>query len=205
MSEQPAERALTTMASPIIVPKDAPFSDRLLFVVVALLIGLACFAGLLALVAAVAPRSTERCRAVLSRWPWATLLSGLVVVGAGGSLAGYLLSLGYVPRLLGVEIDPVPLAAGLALVTALMAIAACGAAGVAAFLGGRLLAPAQEEAAPLRRILVGSLVMVLSSWFPVVGWAIVMPGMILMSCGAPPVAWWRRRQLAEPPRVREGV
>lgn len=69
MNTQPAQRAVTTMASPMIIGKDEPFITKLAFVVAALVIGLACFTALMALASVVMPKTAERCKAVVGRWP----------------------------------------------------------------------------------------------------------------------------------------
>lgn len=195
MNPQPAQRAVTTMASPMIISKDEPFLTKLIFVVVALVIGFLCFAALMALLHAVFPRTARRCEAAIERWPLQALASGLLVYAIGGTLAWFFLSRGYVPRLLKVEIVPGMLAAGLVVVTALLGLTVAGGSGVVRLVGGRLLDGTTQPVTPLRQVLVGTSATVLASWFPLVGWAVVLPLVLLVSGGALPTAWLRRRHL----------
>ena len=67
MTQQPAQRAVTTMASPMIISQNEPFITKLAFVVVALVIGVASFVALVALASVVMPRTTERAKAEIGR------------------------------------------------------------------------------------------------------------------------------------------
>jgi hypothetical protein len=195
MNQQPAQRAVTTMASPVIISQNEPFITKLAFVVVAVILGVACFVALIAVASVVMPRTAARAKAAVSRWPIQTFLAGLVTFAAGGSLAYYFLARGYIPRLLRVEIVPGMLGAGLALVLLLLTVTVIGATGVVRFLGERLTGHPNPPATPLRQIVVGSLAGVFGSWFPIVGWVLVLPGLLLTSCGAALVGWLRYRQL----------
>jgi hypothetical protein len=195
MNNQPAQRAVATMASPMIISANEPFSTKLAFVVVALVIGVACFVGLLAVVSVVMPKTAARSKAVVSRWPVQAFVTGLLMFAIGGTLSYYFLTHGYIPRLLRVEIVPGMLGTGLGLVTLLLSLTVIGATGVVRFLGERLTAHPSVQATPLRQIVVGSLAGVFGSWFPVVGWALVLPGLLMTSAGAAIVAWVRYRQL----------
>ena len=195
MNNQPAQRAVTTMASPMILSANEPFITKLAFVVVALVIGVACFVALLALLSAVLPRTADRCKTVVSRWPVQAFVAGLLTFTIGGSLAYFFLRRGYIPRLLLVEVVPGMLGTGLALVAALLTVTFVGATGVVRFLGERLTAHPAQAATPLRQIVVGTLAAVLGSWFPIVGWLFVLPGVLAISCGAAIVGWIRYRQL----------
>jgi hypothetical protein len=195
MNTQPAQRAVTTMASPMIISANEPFITKLAFVVVALVIGVSCFVALLAVVSVVMPKTAARSKAVVSRWPFQAFAAGLVTFALGGLLAYYFLTRGYVPRLLRVEIVPGFLGAGLGLVTLLLTLTVIGATGVVRFFGERLTAHPTETATPLRQIVVGTLCGVLGCLFPVVGWVLVLPGLLLTSAGAAIMAWVRYRQL----------
>jgi len=183
------------MASPMIMSANEPFITKLAFVVVALILGVACFVALMAVLTAVLPKTADRCRAVVSRWPIQALAAGLLTFAVGGSLAYFFLTRGYVPRLLRVEVDPLMLGTGLALVTAILTVTCVGATGVVRVLGERLTAHPTRAATPVRQIVVGTLAAVLGSWFPIVGWLLVLPGVLAVSCGAAIVGWIRYRQL----------
>ncbi len=192
MNTQPAQRAVTTMASPMIIGKDEPFVIKLVFVVVALTIGLLCFAALLALASAVMPRTAARCKAVVERWPFQAFAAGLLTYVVGGGLAWYFLSHGYIPRLLKVQVVMGMLIPGLCLVAVLLLLTVMGATGTVRFVGERLTG----SATPLRQILTGTLAATLASWFPIVGWVIVLPGLLFVSTGALIIGWVRTKQIA---------
>jgi hypothetical protein len=195
MNPQPAQRAVTTMASPMIISASEPFITKLAFVVVALAIGVACFVALMALVSVVMPGTAARSRAAVSRWPIQAFVLGALTLALGGASAYYCLAHGYIPRLLRVEIVPGMLAAGLVLVTLLLAIVVAGATGVVRFVGDRLTVHPREPATPLRAIVTGTLAGVFGSLFPIVGWVFVLPGLVATSAGAAILAWVRYRRL----------
>jgi protein-S-isoprenylcysteine O-methyltransferase Ste14 len=87
------------------------------------------------------------------------------------------------------------LGAGLGLATLLIAIVVIGATGVVRFLGERLTAHPTDQATPMRQIVVGTLAGVFGSLFPVVGWGLVLPGLLMTSAGAAILAWVRYRRL----------
>ncbi|MDO8836669.1 MAG: hypothetical protein Q7V01_13795 [Vicinamibacterales bacterium] len=194
MNAQPAQRAVTTMASPMIIGRDEPFVVKLVFVVVALAIGLMCFAALLALASAVMPKTAARCKTVIGRWPVQALAAGLLTYVVGGGLAWYFLSHGYIPRLLKVQVVMSMLVPGLCLAALLLLLTVIGATGTVRFLGERLTGSG-TPVTPLREILTGTLAATLASWFPIVGWVIVLPGLLFVSTGALIIGWVRTRQL----------
>jgi hypothetical protein len=193
--QQPAQRAVTTMASPMIISQNEPFITKLAFVVVALAIGVASFVALVALASVVMPRTAERAKAAVSRWPVQTFLCGAVTLAAGAPLAYFFLRRGYIPRLLRVEIVPGMLGAGLALVLGLLTLAVAGATGVVRVVGERLTAHPTLPATPLRQVVVGTLAAVFGSLFPAVGWVLVLPGLLCTACGAVVMGWVRYRRL----------
>jgi hypothetical protein len=195
MNTQPAARAVTTMASPMILSASEPFLTKLAFVVVALIIGLASFVALMALVSAVMPKTAERCKAVVSRWPLHAFAAGLLTYLVGGALSWYFLSHGYIPRLLRVEVVPGMLGAGLGLVTLLLLLTVVGATGVVRFIGERLTGHPTVQTTPVRQIVTGTLASVLGSWFPFIGWIIALPGLLFVSSGAVIIGWVRARHL----------
>jgi hypothetical protein len=198
MNTQPAQRAVTTMASPMIIGKDEPFITKLAFVVVALVIGILCFTALMALASAVMPKTAARCRAVVARWPIQAFAVGLLTYAIGGGLTWYLLSRGYIPRLLKVQIVLPMLVPGLALATLLLLVTVIGAMGAVRLLGERLthVPEGATPVTPIRQITTGTLTCVLASLFPVIGWAIVLPALLCVSSGALIVGWIRSRQLS---------
>jgi hypothetical protein len=198
MNTQPAQRAVTTMASPMIIGKDEPFITKLAFVVVALLIGILCFTALMALASAVMPRTAARCRSAVERWPIQAFAVGLLTYAIGGGLTWYLLSRGYIPRLLKVQIVLPMLIPGLALATLLLLVTVVGAMGTVRLLGERLTQVPDNvtPAPPVRQIVTGTLTCVLASLFPVIGWGLVLPALLCVSSGALVLGWIRGRQLS---------
>jgi hypothetical protein len=179
----------------MIVGKDEPFLAKLAFVVVALVIGLASLVALVALLGAVLPRTARRCEVAAARWPLQSLLAGLLVYALALPLAWVLLSRGYVPRLLRVEIVPHMLALGLLVVTSVLLGTFVGATGLVRLIGVRLAEAPGAPATPLRHVVVGTFVAVLSSGFPLVGWAVTLPALLLASMGALLVGTVRWRQI----------
>ena len=195
MNTQPAQRAVTTMASPMIISANEPFITKLAFVVVALVLGVACFVALMAVVSVVMPKTAARSRAVVSRWPIQAFAVGLLTIGVGGSLAYYFLTHGYIPRLLRVEIVPGMLGTGLGLATLLLALVVIGATGVVRVLGERLTATRPGRRRRSARLSWVPLSASSAVWFPVIGWVFVLPGLLATSAGAAILAWVRYRQL----------
>jgi len=194
MNTQPAQRAVTTMASPMIIGKDEPFITKLAFVVVALAIGVVCFVALMALVSVVMPKTAQRCKTVVGRWPLQAFATGLLAWAVGGGLAWFFVSHGYVPRLLRIQIVLGMLIPGVVISGVLMLLTVVGATGTVRFVGERLTGDSLP-ASPGRQIVIGTLACVLGSWFPVIGWAIATPALLCVSLGALLLSWARPGRL----------
>lgn len=188
---------MMTAASPVLVPREDPIG-KIVFAVVALAFGLICFVALLTLLAAALREPTSRCRAALEEAPLRALLTGLAGYALLGSLAWYLVSGAFIKRLLETEIVVSWLVAGSAVVALILVVSLLGAAGTVTALGDRLAELHGRPLSGLRRVTLATVIAVLAAWFPVVGWFVVAPGLLLMSFGA--AVWglpkWRRRVLA---------
>ncbi len=174
---------MMTSASPVLVPREDPVG-KILFAVTVLVFGLVCCVALMTLIAAVLPGLTGRSRRSLERAPGGALLVGLVGYAVLGPLAWYLYSGAFIERLLETEIVRSWLVGGIVVTAVLAAVTFLGAAGTAAYLGGRLDRLHGGGMSELRQTALGALVAVLSSWFPVVGWLVVLPCLLAASFGS---------------------
>ena len=178
---------MMTGASPVLVPREDPVG-KILFAVVALTFGLVFFVALMTLLAAVLRGQTERCRAVLAETPYRALLIGVVGYGALGGLAWYLFSFAFIRRLLETEIVPSMLAGGIGVAAILAALTLAGAPGTFSAVGDRLERLHGRPMSGLARTALGTLVAVLAGLFPILGWCLVMPLLLLASLGSAVVA-----------------
>ena len=179
-----------TSASPVLVPREDPVG-KIVFVVVALTFGLICFVALLTLLTAVLRGPTRGCRASLEELPLRVLIVGLVGYGVLGALAWHLLSGAFIKRLLTTEIVPSWFAGGVTVVVALVVITLVGASGTVAFIGDRLAELHGGTMSGIRRTALATLLAVLAGWFPLFGWFVVTPALLLFSFGAAIVALFR--------------
>ena len=167
----------------MLMPREDPVG-KTVFAVTVLFIGLVCFIALMTFLAAVLRRSTERCSEIVRTMPLRAIIAGLVGYAALGGLSAWLYSRAFIERLLETEVVPGMLAA--TVVVALLGGLATllGGAGTFSYIGDRLAAVHGGEMSGLKRTALGTLVSVLASWFPLVGWFIVAPALILLSFGA---------------------
>ncbi len=180
---------MMTSASPVLVPREDPIG-KIVFAVVALGFGLICFVSLMVLIASVLRGVTERSRRSLEEAPLQAFLAGVAGYALLTTLAWYLLSGAFIRRILETEIVPSWLAAGIAVVTVLVVVSLLGAAGTVTFLGDRLARLNGTPMSGLRRTVVATVVAVLAGWFPVVGWFVVTPLLLVVSFGAVVTGAW---------------
>lgn len=174
---------MMTGASPVLVPREDPVG-KILFAVVALTFGVVFFVALMTLLAAILRGQTERCRAILNETPYRALMVGVLGYAALGGLAWYLFSLAFIRRLLETEIVPGMLAAGIAVAAALLALTLAGAPGTFAAVGDRLESLHGRPMSGLAKAALGTVVAVLAGFFPVLGWCLVIPSLLLASFGS---------------------
>lgn len=174
---------MMTGASPVLVPREDPIG-KIFFAVIAISFGLVFFVALMTLSAAVLRGQTDRCRAILQETPYRALLVGLVGYGILGGLAWVFYSLAFIRRLLETEIVPSMFGAGIAVVSALAVLTLLGASGTFAAVGSRMERLHGRPMSGLVQVALGTLVAVLAGWFPVVGWALVIPLLLLSAFGS---------------------
>ena len=190
-----------TGASPVLVPREDPVG-KILFAVVAISFGLVFFVALMTLSAAVLRGQTGRCREILAETPYRALLVGVVGYGVLGVLAWYFFSFAFIRRLLETEIVPSMLGGGIAVAVVLLGLTLAGAPGTFVAVGDRLERLHGRPMSGLAKAALGTLVAVLAAWFPVLGWCLVVPLLLLGSFGSAvtsmlPARWSGRRQRAE--------
>jgi hypothetical protein len=192
---------MMTGASPVLVPREDPVG-KILFAVVAITFGLAFFVALMTLAAAVLRGQTGRCRAILAETPYRALIVGAAGYAILGALAWYFFSFAFIRRLLETEIVPSMLGGGIAVAAVLLIVTLAGAPGTFVAVGDRLERLHGRPMSGLARVALGTLVAVLAAWFPVLGWCLVVPLLLLASFGSAvtamlPVRWARRQPRAE--------
>lgn len=173
---------MMTGASPVLVPREDPVG-KILFAVVAITFGLVFFVALMTLFAAIMRGRTDRCKAVLQETPYRALLVGVVGYAILGTLAWYLFSGAFIKRLLETEIVPSWLAGGTLISAVLAVVTFLGAPGTFAAVGDRLESLHGRSMSGLVKVVLGTLVAVLAGFFPVVGWCVVIPALVLFSFG----------------------
>lgn len=174
---------MMTGASPVLVPREDPVG-KILFAVVALTFGIAFFVALTTLAAAVLRGQTDRCRQVLAETPYRALALGVIGYAALGAIAWYFFSLAFIRRLLETEVVPSMLAGGIAVAAVLAVVTLAGAPGTFAAVGDRLETLHGRPMSGLARMALGTLVAVLAGLFPVLGWCVVLPLLLLASFGS---------------------
>jgi hypothetical protein len=157
---------------------------KLIFVVVVLAIGVLCFLALMVFLRAVLPGFHRRAREALVLRPWSTFLLGALAYSILGSAAAWLFSGAFVRLLLTTAVVPGKLVAASTVTAVLLILTFLGAPAVTSLIGKRALVLGSGPSSELRETVWGSLLSVLASWFPGIGWVSVMPGLLLFSCGA---------------------
>ena len=174
---------MMTGASPVLVPREDPVG-KILFAVVALTFGVVFFVALMTLAAAVLRGQTDRCRQVLAETPYRALAFGVVGYAVLGAIAWYFFSLAFIRRLLETEIVPSMLGAGIAVAVLLALLTLAGAPGTFAAVGERLERLHGRPMSGIARTVLGTSVAVLAGLFPVLGWCLVIPCLLLASFGS---------------------
>ena len=174
---------ITSGASPMLMPTDDPVG-KILFIVVAIAFGLACFTALVTLIAAVLSKITMRTQRAVEFMPLRALLVGVVAYAVLAGIAAWLYFQSVTERLLETEVNPGMFAAA-SLITAIPLLASLlGAPGTFAFIGDRLAAFNGHKMSGLRRLALATVVAVLAGMLPVIGWFIVTPILLVMTSGA---------------------
>lgn len=174
---------MMTGASPVLVPREDPVG-KIVFAVVVMVFGLVFFVALMTFLAAIFRGQTDRCRTILRETPYRALMVGVVGYGVLGGLGWYFYSLSFIRRLLETEIVPGMLATTIAVGLVLAVFTFCGAPGTFTAVGDRLEALHGRELSGLARTSLGTMVSVMSAWFPVIGWIFVIPALKLFAFGS---------------------
>ena len=174
---------MMTGASPVLVPREDPVG-KIIFAVVALTFGITFFVALMMLLAAIFQGQTGRCKTILQETPYRTLLVGVIGYGVLGGLAWYFYSNAFIKRLLENEIIPGRLATAIAFAAIIDVLTLAGSFGVFASVGERLEKMHGRPMSGLAKMALGTLVAVLASLFPVLGWCLVLPLLLLFSFGS---------------------
>lgn len=174
---------MMTGASPVLVPREDPVG-KIIFAVVVMVFGLTFFVALMTLLAAVFKGQTDRCRDILAETPYRALAVGVVGFGLLGGLGGFFYSRAFIRRLLENEIVPGMLGATIATGVVLAIGVLVGAPGTFSAVGDRLEALHGRDLSGLTKTSLGTMVSVMSAWFPIIGWFFVLPVLKLFSFGA---------------------
>ncbi|HJL18776.1 MAG TPA: hypothetical protein RMH99_24150 [Sandaracinaceae bacterium LLY-WYZ-13_1] len=150
-----------------------PYLGSTLFVVTLVAALLLALTAYWLLVRALAPRFVERSRERWRRRPILTTLLGGVIGGLGTGVGLLLMSL---------DVGVAKLA-GAGMITALLAVALAGAAGLAARVGEGLASPS-DDGREWFQTLKGGAVLELSFLLPFFGWLVLMPLAIYGGFGA---------------------
>ena len=187
--------AAITSASPVIIPREELNLGLVAAYTIALLFGIAFFLSFMTLMTALLPRTSRRSRAALARYPWRCLLTGVVGYLVIAGLAWFFYTRAFIQRLLTTEIVPGMLAGGVVVLLVGLVLTFLGATGAVTFVGHRLGALSGEGLSELQQAVWGTLVGVLACFFPLGGWFLVTPGVLIFSFGAAVLGFWYRKRL----------
>ena len=101
-----------------------------------------------------------------------------------GAVVAWLYPQAIIERLLETEIVPGLLGTIVVLVVIPVAGSLFGAPGTFSYVGDRLAIINGGDMPGLKRPALGTLVTVLAAWFPVIGWFVITPILLTLSCGA---------------------
>lgn len=174
---------MMTGASPVLVPREDPVG-KILFAIVVMVFGLVFFVALMTLLAAVFRGQTDRCRMILKEIPYRALLVGVAGYGLLAGLGYFFCQRAFIHRLLETEIVMGPLVASIVVTVILVALTVVGAPGTFTAVGDRLEALHGRELSGLARTGLGTMISVMSAWFPVIGWCLVLPALKLFAFGS---------------------
>ena len=174
---------MMTGASPVLVPREDPVG-KIVFAVVVMVFGLVFFVALMTLLAAVFKGQTDRCREILQETPYRALLVGVVGFGILGGIGYFFCQRAFIQRLLETEIVMGPLVASIVVTVILIALVFTGAPGVFSAVGDRLEKLHGKDLGGVTKTAMGTAVAVMSGWFPVIGWCLVIPALMLFAFGS---------------------
>ncbi len=168
-------------------PPTSPVEDLaglVMALVVATLL-IASLATLLLVLTGLLPHISRGSRAALTRSPRRAFLIGLVNYLFLGGISLVLTEIG----------EGLTDVIALLLLLFLAAVTALGLTGTVALLGQRLSELGSRTASPAKQLLWGTLAFVLAGVFPVLGWFLLAPTLLLLSFGSAVLAWRNRKAL----------
>ena len=169
-------------ASPMLMPREDPVG-KIVFAVVVLVVGIACFVALMTFLAAVFNGTAGRTRKALERSPLLACLTGAASYLVLGGIAAWFYSRAFIERLLETEIIPGMLLASVLFAAIAVAASFLGAAGLFTHIGNRIAVVNGGQMSGVRRLTVATLVSALAALFPVIGWFVIAPALLSMACG----------------------
>jgi len=174
---------MMTGASPVLVPREDPVG-KIIFAVVVMIFGLTFFIALMTLLAAVFKGQTDRCRTILAETPYRALAVGVTGFAVLGGLGYFFCQRAFIQRLIETEIVMGPLVASIVVTVILLALTFVGAPGTFSAVGDRLEALSGRDMSGLAKTSLGTMVSVMSAWFPIIGWFFVLPVLKFFAFGA---------------------
>lgn len=170
-------------ASPVLMPREDP-AGKIVFTIVLFVFVLVCFVALITFMAAVLRGMKDRSKVAIARAPFRTALIGLTGYIVFGLLAGWFYSLAFIRRLLETEIIPGLLAAAIGVTVLPLLLSLLGAPGMFSYIGDRIAELHGGDMSGLRRTVLGTFVSVFAASFPIIGWFVVLPVLLVLSLGA---------------------
>ena len=170
-------------ASPVLMPREDP-AGKIVFAIVLLVFFVFCFIALMTFLTAVFRETSERAKSAVQNAPLWTFLIGLAGYAIPGVLAALLLSEAFVVRLLETKTVTIFLAAAVIVAALPLLLSLLGAPGVFSYVGDRLAQLRGGEMNEIKRTAAGTTMSVFAALFPVVGWFVVTPCLLVLSFGA---------------------
>ncbi len=178
-------------ASPVRILQEAPPTSpvedlvgMLMALAVATLLT-ASLAALLLVLTGLLPSISRGSQMALVRFPRRAFLIGLVNYLFLGGISLALTQIG----------EGLTDVIALFLLLLLAAVTVLGLTGTVGFLGQRLSELGSRPASPVRQLVWGTLALVLAGVFPVLGWFLLAPTLLLLSFGSAVLAWRNRKLL----------
>jgi len=169
-------------ASPVLMPREDP-AGKIVFLIVVLVVVVICFVALMTFMAAVLRGTTERSKSAIATKPWPTVLAGVIGYGIFGGLAAWLYAQAFIVRLLETEVVAGFLVAALAVTVIPLLLSLLGAPGLFSDIGERIAVLHGGDFSGIRRIVWGTCLSILAALFPVLGWFVVLPLLLILSFG----------------------
>jgi len=169
-------------ASPMLMPREDPVG-KIVFAVVVLVIGIACFVALVTFLAAVLRERTLCTKHAIERAPLRSLLVGFAGYAVLFVAASWFYSRAFIERLLETEIVPGMLIASATLAGFAALASLLGAPGLFSYVGDRLAVVHGGQVSGIKRLVLATLISVLAMLFPVLGWFVIAPVLLAMSFG----------------------